>query len=92
MSLAGSWFGVSMIALNPYDLWNRFKGRNLVSSASSPNEMFTCVNINLSLRDKVMKEKLAQRLNTVKLHYDYRTRILEREIIQIKNHIRNATF
>ena len=39
-----------------------------------------------------MKEKLAQCLNIVKLHYDYRTRILEREIVQIKNHMRNATF
>lgn len=59
MSLAGSWFGVSIAPLNPYGLWNRFKGRNVVSSVTYPMNIFTYVNISLSLRDRVMKEKIS---------------------------------
>lgn len=90
MSLAGSWFGVSMLTFNPYELWRRIRKRNVVTP--SGNNFITRGQFNVQrLRDGIARRILSQRLDTLASQYILKTRLMEREIIRIKSRIEDRS-
>lgn len=90
MSLAGSWFGVSMLTFNPYALWRRIQKRNVVTPSSK--NFITRDQFNEQrLRDGIARRILSQRLDTLASQYIRKTRMMEREIFQMKSRIENRS-
>lgn len=83
MSLAGSWFGFSMIALDPYELWMRFKGRKIVPHSNDRDMVNRRINYKLDaykMEQRYQNMRMIDRFQMMKLEYDCRIRSLERKI------------
>ena len=83
MSLAGSWFGFSMIALDPYELWMKFKRRKIVPNSSDRDMVNRRINYKLDaykMEQRYQNMRIIDRFQMMKLQYDCRIRLLERKI------------
>ena len=83
MSLAGSWFGFSMIALDPYELWMKIKGRKITSPIKDRDILIRRMKYQLDaykIEQRYQNMRVIQRLQMMKLQSDCRIRLLERKI------------